>query len=107
MRQGGCDRSLHKCCALHSLRSDGCEIQVQLSAMDPQNYTHEGEQRLTNLEIKATFTEDLLEQLEKVIVRQQQQIDALIRDFAEARQPDTYREAGTMRNLRDDLPPHF
>ena len=35
-------------------------------------------QRLTELEIKASFTEDLLDQLNLVIVRQQDQIDALI-----------------------------
>ncbi len=36
------------------------------------------EQRLTNLEIKAAFSEDQLDQLDQVIVRQQAQIDALI-----------------------------
>lgn len=75
--------------------------------MDHQNYTLEAAQRLTNLEIKATFTEDLLEQLDQVIVRQQQQIDALVRSVSELRQPGTNSEAGTARGLRDDLPPHF
>lgn len=36
------------------------------------------EQRLTNLEVKAAFSEDQLDQLDRVIVRQQVQIDALI-----------------------------
>ena len=75
--------------------------------MDHQNYTLEAEQRLVSLEIKLTFTEDLLEQLDQVIVRQQQQIDALVRAVAELRQPGTNGEAGTARSLRDDLPPHF
>jgi SlyX protein len=75
--------------------------------MEDQNYTHATEQRLTNLEIKATFTEDLLEQLDKVIVRQQQQIEALIREVTELRQPAGDGEPGAARNLRDDLPPHF
>ena len=65
------------------------------------------EQRLTELEIKATFTEDLLEQLEQVIVRQQQQIDALLREVTELRQPSTDGGNGPARSLRDDLPPHF
>lgn len=39
------------------------------------------ELRLTDLEIKASFGEDLLDQLNHVIVRQQQQIDALIREL--------------------------
>ena len=64
------------------------------------------EQRLTALEIKATFTEDLLEQLDQVIV-QQQQIDALLREVTELRQPSTNGGNGPARSLRDDLPPHF
>ena len=65
------------------------------------------EQRLTALEIKATFTEDLLEQLDHVVVRQQQQIDALLREVTELRQPSTDGGMGPARSLRDDLPPHF
>ena len=65
------------------------------------------EQRLTALEIKATFTKDLLEQLDQVIVRQQQQIDALLREVTELRQPSTDGGNGPARSLRDDLPPHF
>lgn len=65
------------------------------------------EQRLTALEIKATFTEDLLEQLDHIVVRQQQQIDALLREVTELRQPSTDGGIGPARSLRDDLPPHF
>ncbi|MBC7718198.1 MAG: SlyX family protein [Chitinophagaceae bacterium] len=65
------------------------------------------EQRLTELEIKAAFTEDLLDQLDQVIVRQQQQIDALAREVSELRQPSTDGGVGTARSLRDELPPHF
>ena len=75
--------------------------------MDPKNYAHDAEQRLTNLEIKASFSEDLLEQLDKVIIRQQQQIDMLMREVAELKQPAADLASGTPRNLRDDLPPHF
>jgi SlyX protein len=55
---------------------------------------------LTELEIKASYTEDLIDQLDKVIVRQQEQIDQL-------RQSSTDGGLGAARNLRDDLPPHF
>lgn len=65
------------------------------------------EARLTGLEIKATFTEDLLDQLDQVIVRQQQQIDSLIREIARLQQPSTDGGGGAPRNLRDDLPPHY
>ncbi|MBI2726556.1 MAG: SlyX family protein [Polaromonas sp.] len=65
------------------------------------------DQRLTDLEIKASFTEDLLEQLDKVVIRQQQQIDLLLREIAELRQPVADGGVTTTRSLRDDLPPHF
>lgn len=69
--------------------------------------TTDSEQRLTNLEIKASFTEDMLEQLDQVVVRQQQQIELLIREVTQLRQmaPEVPGSAG--RNLRDELPPHF
>ncbi len=65
------------------------------------------DQRLTDLEIKASFTEDLLDQLDQVIVRQQQQIDRLINEIANLRQSSTDGGMGAARNLRDELPPHF
>ena len=68
---------------------------------------HDTEQRLTELEIKASFTEDLLEQLDQVIVRQQRQIDLLTREIARLRQPAADAQSGVPRNLRDDLPPHY
>jgi SlyX protein len=75
------------------------------SGMEPENTTN---QRLTELEIKASFTEDLLDQLDKVIVRQQQQIDALLREVAELKAaPVRDGDITTTRSLRDDLPPHF
>ena len=70
--------------------------------------SHDVDARLTELEIKASFTEDLVEQLNQVIIRQQQQIDLLLRELADLRlqQP---AEGGqpVFRSLRDDLPPHY
>lgn len=65
------------------------------------------EHRLTELEIKASFAEDLLEQLNQVVVRQQQQIDRLQRELAMLR--DTLPEPGSAapQSLRDDIPPHW
>ena len=77
------------------------------SRMTKENQESATDQRLTDLEIKATYTEDLLEQLEQVMVRQQQQIDLLIREVAELRQPSSDGGLGAARSLRDDLPPHF
>jgi len=65
------------------------------------------DQRLTNLEIKATYTEDLVEQLDKIIVHQQQQIAQLLRDVAELRHPPPESMLNNRRSISDDLPPHF
>jgi SlyX protein len=50
------------------------------------------DRRLVDLEIKATFTEDTLDALNQVIVRQQEQIDLLVRE---------------VKRLRDERPPHY
>jgi len=77
--------------------------------MEPSSNTNATtDQRLTELEIKASFTEDLLDKLDSVIVRQQQQIDALIREIADLKQQAPADGGmGATRSLRDDLPPHF
>lgn len=72
-----------------------------------QNTNHRTNDRLVELEIKASYTEDLIDQLDKVIVRQQEQIDLLIKAITELRQSSTDGGLGAARNLRDDLPPHF
>jgi SlyX protein len=77
---------------------------------DPQaaHGSSDTEQRLTELEIKASFAEDLLDQLDKIIVRQQQQIDALLREVADLKAaPVRDGDITTARSLRDELPPHF
>lgn len=66
------------------------------------------ENRLVELEIKAGFTEDLLDQLNAQVYRQQQQIDALIAELRRMR--DRLPESGggaEVRNLRDEIPPHY
>ncbi len=64
-------------------------------------------QRLTDLEIKASFQEDLLDELNQTVVRQQQQIVQLIREIAHLREASTDGGVGASRNLRDELPPHY
>jgi SlyX protein len=63
--------------------------------------------RLTELEIKASFSEDLLDQLNLIIVRQQQQIDQLSRELGHLRQLSADNSLGGPRNLTEDLPPHY
>jgi SlyX protein len=65
------------------------------------------DQRLTELEIKASYAEDLLDRLNEVIVRQQAQIELLQREVARLAQQPAAAEAPTWRSLRDELPPHY
>ena len=66
------------------------------------------ENRLVELEIKAGFAEDLLDQLNAQVYRQQQQIDALIQELRQLRErlPESGSGAET-RNPRDEIPPHY
>lgn len=64
-------------------------------------------ERITELEIKASYVEDTLDQLNMTIYRQQQQIDALIAEVRQLRQQVPAEGAGGARNLRDELPPHY
>ena len=63
--------------------------------------------RLTELEIKASFNEDLLDQLNQVVIRQQQQIDALVREVERLRQRIPEAGSGGFIRARDDFPPHY
>lgn len=65
------------------------------------------EERITELEIKASFAEDLLDHLNATIARQQQQIDLLAREIVQLRQQQAEPGQGPARSLRDELPPHY
>ena len=65
------------------------------------------ERRLTELEIKASYTEDTLDQLNAVVVRQQRQIELLMRELSELKLQAPADDAAAPRSLRDELPPHY
>lgn len=65
------------------------------------------EARIMDLEVKASYADDLLEQLNMTIYRQQQQIDALINEVRQLRLQVPDGGQGAPRNLRDELPPHY
>lgn len=71
------------------------------------NAQEEIEKRLVELEIKASYAEDLIDKLDQVIVRQQHQIDLLTNELLGLRQQVSTNENPAQRNLRDDLPPHY
>ena len=65
-------------------------------------------QRLTDLEIKLSFAEDVLDRLNEVIVRQQAQIDLLLREVGQLRRQQAGAEDRTgFVSLRDERPPHY
>ncbi|MEY4752901.1 MAG: hypothetical protein RJA44_576 [Pseudomonadota bacterium] len=70
--------------------------------LDTQQQTQE---RLTELEIKISFNDDLLDELNRIVAQQQHQIEQLRRELKELRQqmPD----ASGPRSLREELPPHY
>ena len=63
--------------------------------------------RLTDLEIKASFSEDTLDRLNEVVVRQQAQIEALLRQVSALRERQPGDLPDAPRGLRDELPPHY
>ena len=63
--------------------------------------------RITDLEVKAAFAEDLLDTLNETVATQQQQIEALLREVLELRRRAPEEGPAGPRNLRDDLPPHY
>lgn len=65
------------------------------------------EQRLTELEIKIGLADDLLDQHNQTIFRQQQQIDALAKELSALRQQLPQERNSGLQNLRDELPPHY
>lgn len=65
------------------------------------------DQRLMELEIKASYAEDLLERLNEIIYRQQEQIDRLQRELAVLRHQLPEAGPASFRSLRDELPPHY
>ena len=86
----------------------------QVRLVDPSN-THdtpagrdaETERRLAELEIKASFAEDLLERLNTLVFRQQEAIELLLREIARLRDQQAPGADGASRSLRDELPPHY
>ncbi len=75
--------------------------------MDSPNADHAAvDRRLEDLEIKVSYTEDLLEQLNLTVYRQQQVIDSLVLQVTQLSQQSP-EQGGGARNLRDELPPHY
>lgn len=68
--------------------------------------THDTDNRLTALEIKLSFTEELVDSLNQTIYEQQQQLALLWRELRELRR-QAQQLPGATNSLRDELPPHY
>lgn len=65
------------------------------------------EDRITNLEIKLSFTEDLIEKLNQIIYKQQQQIEFLYRELKSIKEQASSSGGGGSGGLKDEIPPHY
>ncbi|MBP6189896.1 MAG: SlyX family protein [Azonexus sp.] len=65
------------------------------------------ESRITELEIKISYTEDLVEDLNRLVFRQQEQIDLLFREIRALREQAQNNQPPEQLSLRDELPPHY
>lgn len=76
--------------------------------MNPKTDMDLLQQRLEALEIKASFTEDVVDKLDQIIIRQQATLDALVAEVRDLRtRAASASEGSGPRNLRDELPPHY
>lgn len=65
------------------------------------------EARVTELEVKLAFAEDLLETLNSTVYRQQERIEQLERVVRDLRQLVLQALPAEQRSLRDEIPPHY
>jgi SlyX protein len=67
----------------------------------------EQDRRLTELEIKIGLADDLIDQLNQTLFRQQLQIEFLAKELASLRQQMPQERNTQLPSLRDELPPHY
>jgi SlyX protein len=65
------------------------------------------DERLTELEVKTAFAEDMLDALNATVYRQQQQIERLQHEVRELREQLAAAAPAEGRSLRDEIPPHY
>jgi SlyX protein len=98
---------------VHMLASDHRPPPLQAAHHDRPDFASppELEKRLTDLEVKACYLEDLVESLNTLVYRQQQHLDSLTRELLRLREQGALHASdagGTgFRSLRDEIPPHY
>ena len=64
------------------------------------------ESRITELEIRLALQDDLLDDLNQIIARQQQQLDQIRQELRHLQERSGGPEQAS-RSLLDDIPPHY
>jgi SlyX protein len=81
----------------------GCE-----SVVTQRTTGDELEARIAEVEIKLSYSEDLIETLNTTVYRQQLQIEQLVQEIRILREEKRNEEGRVgQRNIRDDIPPHY
>jgi SlyX protein len=66
------------------------------------------EERITNLEIKLSFSEDLIEELNQTVYKQQQQIEVIYKELKALKVlMASNLPNDSSGNPRDEIPPHY
>ena len=65
------------------------------------------ETRLADIEVKLSFNEDLLEELNRTVVRQAQQIERLQQEVRALREHVIANQPADPRTPPDETPPHY
>lgn len=66
------------------------------------------EERLTELEIRLNLAEDVIEELNRTVFRQQEQLDLLQEQLRLLyKQMQAHSGPAEARSLRDEIPPHY
>ncbi|MBU3586123.1 MULTISPECIES: SlyX family protein [unclassified Polynucleobacter] len=65
------------------------------------------DERITNLEIKLSFSEDLLEELNQTVFKQQQRIELLVKEIQALKLQMASNMPSDGNSPRDEIPPHY
>lgn len=68
---------------------------------------HDTNSRITELEVKLSFADDLLEALNRTVYRQQEEIEQLRQELRVLRQQLQAAIPAEPHSLRDEIPPHY
>ena len=68
---------------------------------------HDMESRITELEVKLSYADDLLETLNRTVYCQQQEIEQLRQELRVLRQQIQASIPAELRDPQDDIPPHY